>query len=291
MVEDLPSLHALLDLAFQEDIGNGDVTTEAVVPEDARAQATVLAKQPCVLFGVRVFAEALRRVDDSVWVEQMVEDGQPVAPGTHVARVTGPARAILTGERVALNLLQRLSGIATMTRATLVSLREHPEVKLLDTRKTTPGLRALEKAAIRAGGGTNHRMGLFDGVLIKDNHIAVAGGVKTAVERARRGAHHLLKIEVEVVDLAGVQEALDAGADAILLDNMDNARMGEAVKMIRASSRHVFIEASGNMTPQRLGSVAALGVDGISMGALTHSATAVDFSLEFSALPPGANEP
>lgn len=284
MVEDLPALHALLDLALAEDIGTGDVTTEALVAEDTRAEANILAKQPCVLFGVRVFAEALRRVDDTIWVEQLVEEGQPVVPGTHVARVAGPARGILTGERVALNLLQHLSGIATMTRATLIALRDHPRVKLLDTRKTGPGMRQLEKAAVRAGGGHNHRMGLFDGVLIKDNHVAVAGGVKVAVERARKHAHHLLKIEVEVVDLAGVKEALEAQADAILLDNMDNATMAQAVKLIRASGRNVFVEASGNMTMPRLPAVADTGVDGISMGALTHSASAVDFSLEFRAV-------
>lgn len=281
MVENLGSLHALLELAYAEDVGSGDVTTAAVVPPQTQAQATLLAKQPCVLFGVPVFVAALRYLDATVEVEVLVEDGQPVAAGTKVASIRGPAAAILTGERVALNLLQRLSGVATLTRATGVALRDFPNVRLLDTRKTTPGLRLLEKAAVRAGGGTNHRTGLFDGVLIKDNHVAVAGGVAAAVASARRSAHHLLKIQVEVVDADGVQEALDAGADAILLDNMDNAAMAAAVKTIRAAGRLVFIEASGGMTTARLGSVAALGVDGISMGALTHSATAVDFSLEF----------
>jgi len=277
-----PHLDALLDLAFQEDVGHQDVTTDAVVPVDARADARVMAKQPMVVFGLGVLSRVFQRVDDTIWVDRHVKDGDPVGVGTAVATVKGPARGILTAERLALNLLMRLSGIATLTRAMKTGLRDHPQCRLLDTRKTTSGMRALEKAAVRAGGGTNHRTGLFDGILIKDNHIAVAGSVTEAINRARKTAHHLLKIECEVVDIQGVKDAIAAGADAILLDNMDDATTAESVKIIRAAGRAIFIEASGNMTMQRIPKVAALGVDGISVGALTHSATSVDFSLEFS---------
>jgi nicotinate-nucleotide pyrophosphorylase (carboxylating) len=283
--EDYSTLNLLLDLAFREDLGHDDVTTRAVVPATARASAKLVAKQPLVVFGLKVFTRTLQHLDETVWFEPQIEDGQPAAAGTVVGVAQGPARAILSGERVALNLLMRLSGIATLTRAMKTALKDHPRVKLLDTRKTTPGLRTLEKAAVRAGGGTNHRTGLFDGVLIKDNHIVVAGSIAEAVGRARAQAHHLLRIQCEVVDLAGVKEAVDAGADAILLDNMNDGAMGEAVKMIRAAGRPIFIEASGNMTVPRLPKVAALGVDGISVGALTHGATAVDYSLEFQPIP------
>ncbi|MEW5852757.1 MAG: carboxylating nicotinate-nucleotide diphosphorylase [Myxococcota bacterium] len=271
----------LLDLALEEDLGHGDITTDSVVPADAKATAKVLAKQPMVVFGLRHFSEVFYRLDARINIERLVEDGAPVAPGTVVANLSGPARAILTGERTALNLLMRLSGIATMTRAMSTALRDYPNCRLLDTRKTTPGMRSLEKEAVRAGGGANHRMGLFDGVLIKDNHIAVAGGVAEAIRRAKAGNHHLVKIECEVVDIPGVEAAISAGADAILLDNMDDATTAQAVKLIRAAGRPIFIEASGNMNIQRIPRVAALGVDGISVGALTHSATSVDLSLEF----------
>lgn len=278
------SLHldALLDLAFQEDLGHQDVTTDSVVPADARADARVIAKQPLVVFGLQVLSRVFQRVDQNIWIDHHVKDGDPVGAGTAVATVKGPARGILTAERLALNLLMRLSGVATLTRAMKTALRDHPNCRLLDTRKTTPGMRALEKAAVRAGGGFNHRTGLFDGILIKDNHIAVAGSVTEAINRAKKHAHHLLKIECEVVDLQGVKDAIAAGADAILLDNMDDATTGDAVKLIRSAGRAIFIEASGNMNVQRIPRVAALGVDGVSVGALTHSATSVDFSLEFS---------
>ncbi|MBI5496638.1 MAG: carboxylating nicotinate-nucleotide diphosphorylase [Deltaproteobacteria bacterium] len=287
MLEETEAVQALLDLAFREDVGPGDITTDAVVPEDARATARLVAKtQPAlVLYGLKVFAEVFRRQDDTVWVELLAKDGDLVPAGTVVANINGPARSMLTAERLALNLLMRLSGVATSTRAMKMVLKDHPTVKLLDTRKTTPGLRALERAAVRAGGGTNHRYGLADGVLIKDNHVAVAGGVKNAIQRARAHVHHLIRIECEVSDLPGVKDALEAGADAILLDNMDAAAMREAVVLVRGQPRPVFVEASGNMTMKRLVEVASTGVDGISVGAITHSAPAVDFSLEFTPAP------
>jgi nicotinate-nucleotide pyrophosphorylase (carboxylating) len=290
MLEESAAVQALLDLALQEDIGNGDVTTQACVSIDTRAQARLVAKQSpvLVLAGLKVFAEVFRRVDDTVWVEMKVKDGELVRPGTTVAEVNGPAHSILTAERTALNFVMRLSGVATQAFSMKAALKEFPHVKLMDTRKTTPGMRLLEKAAVASGGGTNHRMGLFDGVLIKDNHVAACGGIKPAIERARARAHHLLRIECEVTSVAGAQEAIDAGADAILLDNMDLESTRDAVKVIRAAGRPIFIEASGNMTFKRLPEVAGCGVDGISMGALTHSAASVDFSLEFG--PANASE-
>ena len=202
-------------------------------------------------------------------------DGQEVAPGTVLARLTGPVASILTGERVALNFLQRLSGIATFTRAMAAQVAGSPAV-LVDTRKTTPGWRVLEKYAVRLGGGRNHRLGLYDGVLIKNNHLTAVGEIREAVERAKARAHHLLKVEVEVTDLQGLEEALNAGADLILLDNMDDATLKKAVQLTRGRA---LLEASGSMTKDRLPKVAATGVNLISMGALTHSAPAVDIHL------------
>jgi nicotinate-nucleotide pyrophosphorylase (carboxylating) len=286
-VEEIEAVAELITLALREDVGGGDVTTEACVPPGTRASARLVAKQQpgLVVGGLGVFREVFRRVDETVWVEARVKDGEMVTPGTVVAEVNGPARAILTAERTALNFVMRLSGVATLTRSMRAALRDHPSVKLLDTRKTTPGMRTLEKQAVKAGGGTNHRVGLFDGVLIKDNHIAVAGGIRPAIQRARAQVHHLLRVECEVTTLEGVTDALEAGADVILLDNMDTPTMREAVKLVRAQARPVFVEASGNMTIKRLPEVADTGVDGISVGALTHSAAAVDYSLEFHAAP------
>ena len=207
--------------------------------------------------------------------EAAVDDGQEVTKGTVLARLTGPVAAILTGERVALNFLQRLSGIATFTRAMAAQVAGSQAV-LVDTRKTTPGWRVLEKYAVRLGGGRNHRLGLYDGVLIKNNHLTAVGSISEAVRQAKARAHHLLKIEVEVTDLQGLEEALNAGADRILLDNMDDATLGRAVEIARGRA---LLEASGSMTKDRLAKVAATGVNFISMGALTHSAPAVDIHL------------
>jgi nicotinate-nucleotide pyrophosphorylase (carboxylating) len=279
-----PSLDALIDLAFAEDLGSaGDVTSLACVPPSTRAEARVVAKQDGVIAGLGPFVRVFGRFDEDVSVRPRVTDGDRVRSGDVVITVSGYARSLLIGERTALNFLQRLSGVATKTAQMVSALKGHPQVRLVDTRKTTPGWRALEKAAVRAGGGHNHRAGLYDAVMIKENHIVASGGITEAVKRARLQSHHLMGIEVETTNLDEVKEALAAGADTIMLDNFDNERTAEAVSVIHEHSqrtgRPVVIEASGNMTLARLPAVAALGVDVISVGGLTHSAPALDLSL------------
>ena len=225
--------------------------------------------------GLPVAARVFRKLDAKILFAAAVDDGQEVAKGTVLARLTGPVASILTGERVALNFLQRLSGIATFTRA-MVAQVEGSAATLVDTRKTTPGWRALEKYAVRMGGGRNHRLGLYDAVLIKNNHLTAVGSIREAVRQARARTDHLLAIEVEVTDVEGLEEALNAGADRILLDNMDDAALRRAVEITRGRA---VLEASGSMTKERLPQVAATGVNFISMGALTHSAPAVDIHL------------
>jgi nicotinate-nucleotide pyrophosphorylase (carboxylating) len=271
---------ALLELALAEDIGSGDVTSLATVPASAQAIGTMLAKAPGVISGLDVAGDVFRRVDPTVTFTPLVANGDRVAAMTPIATVSGPARSILTAERLALNLVQRLSGVATLT-ARFVSAVAGSKARVVDTRKTTPGLRALEKAAVRHGGGHNHRFGLSDGVLIKDNHLAAVGGVDRvgrAVTLARASAPHTLRVEVEVTTLDELEQALAAGADAVLLDNMDLPTMREAVH--RAAGR-ALLEASGGVTLERVAEIAATGVDLISVGALTHSAPALDVSLEF----------
>ncbi|MFZ9886874.1 MAG: carboxylating nicotinate-nucleotide diphosphorylase [Myxococcota bacterium] len=284
-----PTTSALIDLALREDLGTGDVTTLSTVSAGTRAEVRVVAKEPLVVAGLEVFTETLRRTTPDVEVRPEVYDGAKVAVGDVVARASGAAAGLLMGERVALNFLQRLSGVATLTRTMAEALGAFPATRLVDTRKTTPGMRSLEKAAVRAGGGHNHRFGLADGVLIKDNHIAAAGGITAAVARARQVAHHLLKIEVETTTLDEVQEALSAGADVLLLDNMSDDLLRQAVALVRAeearSARRVLTEASGNMGLARLPQVGAIGVDFVSVGALTHSARAVDLSMKLELLP------
>ena len=270
-----PHLDRLIDLALEEDIGPGDVTTQALVDPALQGEAHIRAKAALVVAGLPVAARVFQKLDAKVVFDAAVDDGQEVTPGTVLARLTGPVASILTGERVALNFLQRLSGIATFTRAMAARVAGSKAV-LVDTRKTTPGWRALEKYAVRLSGGHNHRLGLFDGVLIKNNHLTAVGSIREAVLQAKARAHHLLKIEVEVTDLEGLEEALNAGADLILLDNMDDATLCRAVKITRGRA---LLEASGSMTPDRLPQVAATGVNLISMGALTHSAPAVDIHL------------
>jgi nicotinate-nucleotide pyrophosphorylase (carboxylating) len=270
-----PHLDRLIDLALEEDLGVGDVTTQALIPPDLQGEAHLRAKQDLVVAGLPAAALVFRKVDASLVFEPQVEDGAQAAPGTVLARLLGPVAAILSAERVALNFLQRLSGIATFTRQ-MVSLVAGTKAALVDTRKTTPGWRALEKYAVRLGGARNHRAGLYDGVLIKNNHITAAGSIAQAVKQAREQAHHLLKIEVEVTDLAGLQEALAAGADVIMLDNMDETAM---VKAVELTAGRALLEASGSMSAARLPKVAATGVNLISMGALTHSAPAADIHL------------
>lgn len=272
---------AIVDLALAEDIGTGDITTRVTVPEGTTARGVVLAKAEGVVSGIEVARFVFQRYDPRIAFDALAADGAAVTPGTALATVRGPARSLLTAERTALNLLQRLSGVATDT-ARYVKAIEGTTARIIDTRKTTPGLRQMEKAAVLHGGGANHRFGLADGVLIKDNHLAAIPGpdrVGKAVRQARAGAPHTLRIEVEVTTLAELDEALAAGADIVLLDNMTNDQMAEAAR--RANGR-ALLEASGGVTLERVRSIAATGVDLISVGALTHSAPALDISLELT---------
>ncbi len=254
-----------------EDVGDGDVTTEAIVPADARLEASLLLKEQGVVCGLAPAEEVFRALDPDVEFEQLVRDG--TAASGEVARVSGNARALLTGERTALNLLGRLSGIATLTRR-YVDAVAGTGATILDTRKTTPGLRELEKLAVLAGGGTNHRFGLYDAILIKDNHLRLGGGIAQSVESARRTG---LPVEVECESLDDVRDALAAGADSILLDNMSPAGLREAVLLIDGRAK---TEASGGVTLDNVRSIAETGVDFISVGALTHGARSLDVSME-----------
>jgi nicotinate-nucleotide pyrophosphorylase (carboxylating) len=269
--------------ALAEDGAEADITTLCTVPAEQQAQASIIARQAGVIAGLTVAAATFRELDPQVSFEPLEEDGAAVQVGQVVARVSGPARSLLSAERVALNFLGHLSAIATVT-ARCVQALEGTKARILDTRKTTPGLRSLEKEAVRLGGGHNHRFNLSDGVLIKDNHIKAAGGIVQAIVLARRTAPHLLKIEVECETLAQVQEAVEAGADVILLDNMPIEAMRSAVELVRRNAPKVLIEASGNIgtNTAKLAAVAATGVDFISLGAITHSAPNFDVSLEFA---------
>lgn len=273
----------LIRRALEEDGAWSDITTLSTVPGEQQAQASIIARQAGVIAGLAVAIETFRTLDGQIAFELLVQDGAVAQPGQILACLRGLARSLLSAERVALNFLGHLSGIATIT-AHCVRALEGRKTRILDTRKTTPGLRVLEKDAVRAGGGQNHRFNLSDGVLIKDNHIRAAGGISQAIAAARRQAPHLLKIEVECETSAEVEEALDAGADVILLDNMDVERMRSAVELVRRRAPGLLIEASGNIgtDPARLAAVAATGVDFISLGALTHSAPNFDVSLEFT---------
>lgn len=276
----LPALlvEPVVRAALLEDLGRaGDITTMATVSPSAMARGVIAARQPGVVAGIDCALAAFRLVDPKVEVAVHHGDGARIEPGAVIATVSGPAQAVLTGERVALNFVCRLSGVATAT-AGLVDAAKGHKARITCTRKTTPGLRALEKMAVRAGGGISHRFGLDDGVLIKDNHIVASGGIAVAVERARRSIGHMVKIEVEVETLAELEIALAAGADAVLLDNMTPAMLKDAVTMIggRAVS-----EASGRITRETVSAVAASGVDVISAGWITHSAPALDFGLDF----------
>jgi nicotinate-nucleotide pyrophosphorylase (carboxylating) len=254
-----------------EDVGDGDVTAEAVVPVDARLDATILLKEDGIVCGLEIAEAVLRELDPSLLFERLADDGDRVRG--EIARVSGGARALLTGERTALNLRGRLSGIATLTRQ-YVDAVAGTGTLILDTRKTTPGLRALEKLAVRTGGGTNHRFGLYDAVLIKDNHLRLGGGVAASVRLAKETG---LAVEVECETLRDVEAALEAGADTILLDNMTPAQLRDAVGLVRGRAR---TEASGGITLETIREVAATGVDAISVGALTHSARSLDVSME-----------
>lgn len=274
------TIDSLVRQALEEDIVSGDLTTEAIVPEELITKAVVLSKETGVLAGLPVLERVFFCLDPSTIVEKLLEDGAKLLPGSEVAVIKGKARSILTGERVALNFLQHLSGIATQTRQ-LSEMIKGTKARLVDTRKTTPGLRILEKYAVRVGGGYNHRMGLYDGILIKDNHIRLAGGITPAVVKARAGSPHLTKIEVEVEDLKQLEEAINAGADLILLDNMDQELLRKAVEL---TGGRVPLEASGGIRAATIKTVAATGIDYLSVGALTHSAPALDLSMDISEL-------
>jgi nicotinate-nucleotide pyrophosphorylase (carboxylating) len=265
----------LIRTALAEDVGMGDVTTGAALRGDETGVAHATAKAELVVAGIEVFGEVFRTLDPALTFTTRRRDGEKAGMGDILAEIAGSLASILTAERVALNLLQRMCGIATLTRRYVDEIAGM-HAKILDTRKTAPGLRVLDKYAVRAGGGYNHRFALYDGVLIKDNHIMAAGGIGEAVRRVRGRVPHTLKIEVEVKNEAELEEALTAGADSVLLDNMGLPEMAAAVKRVAA---RIPLEASGNMTLERVRGVAATGVDLISVGALTHSAAAADISL------------
>ena len=265
----------LIRMALAEDIGPGDRTTAALVDAGRHGRARVIAKQPCVLAGLSVFARVFSMIDERVSIDAGFHDGDTVSAGDTVIELRGPLCALLTGERTALNFIQRLSGVATLTRAFVTRLAEYPTI-LLDTRKTTPGWRALEKQAVRAGGGTNHRFGLYDAALIKENHIAAAGGINVAIARVRALGGPHLSVEVEVTCMEELREALAAAPDIVMLDNMSLDEMRVAVAEVAGRVR---LEASGNVTLDTVAEIAATGVDYISVGGITHSAPSVDFSI------------
>jgi nicotinate-nucleotide pyrophosphorylase (carboxylating) len=273
----LEGLSDLVARALAEDLGHGDLTSQATVPAEVRARAWIVQKQPGVVFGLEAAAETFAQAGAEDFEAQVVEGQWRDAVPAEVALIAGPARALLAGERTALNLLAHLSGVATMT-ARFVDAVSGTGVAILDTRKTTPGLRALEKAAVVAGGGRNHRLGLDDAILIKENHIAIAGGLARAVELAA-AAHPEVEVEVECRDRGEVVEALAAGADSLLLDNMDPTELREAVAARDAAGGPAQLEASGGVTLANVAKIAATGIDKISVGALTHSAPALDLSL------------
>jgi len=273
----LPAVEKIVDLALAEDLGRGDLTTRLTVPTERRGYAEIVAKQEGLLAGMPLLRKVYERLGGSlVTVSDELADGEMFLPGTTVASLSGSAAALLSGERVALNFLQHLSGVATLTHQ-FVSAVAGISVRILDTRKTTPGMRVLEKYAVRVGGGSNHRLGLDDGVLIKDNHIAAAGGIAPAVVQAWAGVPHTIRVQVECSNLAQIDEALAGGTDSILLDNMSPVELAAAVKHI---GQRVLVEASGGVTLENVRAVAKTGVDMISVGALTHSAPAVDLSMK-----------
>ncbi len=277
---DTPAIRALIDLALQEDVGVGDAATQATVGPRQRGRALVRAKDDVVFCGGPLFAAVMHRVDPTLSVVLVANDGARLGRGDEAIRIEGAIASILVAERTALNFLQRLSGIAAATRAAVDAV-EGTGVTILDTRKTLPGFRSLDKYAVRVGGGGNHRSALDAGILLKENHLAAAGGVEPAVRAAKRAASHLLKVEVEIERLDQLQGAIDAGADIVMLDNMSNEQMREAVRL---GAGRVQFEASGNMTLTRLRGVAETGIDFISIGGLTHTVVAADLSLRIDAV-------
>lgn len=270
------NVEPLIESALREDITNEDVSTNSVMPEAKKGEADLLCKQDGIICGLQIFTRVFTLLDPDTEVELYVKDGEAVKNGQLMAKVRGDMRVILCGERTALNYLQRMSGVATMAREMSDSL-EGTGIKLLDTRKTTPNNRIFEKYAVKTGGGNNHRLNLSDGVMLKDNHIGAAGGVAKAVQMAKEYAPFVRKIEVETENIDMVREAVEAGADIIMLDNMDHDQMKEAVELIAGRAE---IEISGNVTKEKIAQIADLGVDYISSGALTHSAPILDISLK-----------
>ncbi|ANF95127.1 carboxylating nicotinate-nucleotide diphosphorylase [Paenibacillus bovis] len=268
-----------IKLWLQEDVGSGDITTAATVPTGHHSVAVIHAKQDGILAGLPVAEHVFQTVDPALQFTAIATEGQSLAQGDIIARVEGSTHSLLTGERLALNLLQRMSGIATRTRQ-YVDMIDGLPVRLVDTRKTTPGHRMLEKYAVRVGGGSNHRFGLYDAVMIKDNHIKAAGGILPAVQAARAQIPHTMTIEVETETIEQVTEALQSGADIIMLDNMNHELMREAVALIRSQSPHVRIEASGNVSLTTIRGLAETGIDIISVGRLTYSFDNLDISLD-----------
>jgi nicotinate-nucleotide pyrophosphorylase (carboxylating) len=275
---DIPAniITEIVSRALAEDLGAGDITSLATIPAEAKCQAEIVAKAEGIIAGLEVARAVFSALEAAVTFTAVGADGSKIKPGQVIARIAGPTHAVLAGERTALNFLQRMSGIATLT-AQYVAAVAGTKTQILDTRKTAPGLRLLDKYAVRMGGGKNHRIGLFDGVLIKDNHIRAAGGIQQAVTHARATAHHLLKVEVETQSLTQVEEALAASAEVIMLDNMSLEQVREAVDLIADRAK---TEVSGGITLETVCAYTECGVDYISVGALTHSVTALDISLE-----------
>jgi nicotinate-nucleotide pyrophosphorylase (carboxylating) len=266
----------LIDLALKEDYGSGDITTDNLIDPSLKGNGEIIAKEPLVIAGIDIVDQVFHHIDPKVSISPNHNDGDMVQKGEIILAIEGAMRSLLIGERTALNFLQRLSGIATQVRS-YVDVLGDKNVRLVDTRKTTPGWRVLEKYAVRVGGADNHRMGLYDGVLIKDNHIVASGGIEKSIEKVKGKVPHLIKIEIEVSNLEEVKEAITSGADIIMLDNMDVGQITEAVKLINGKAT---IEVSGNVTKANLTELADTGVDIISVGALTHSARCVDISMK-----------
>ncbi len=266
----------IVEKSLLEDIGTGDITTDSIIPSDLKAKGIIKTSEEGVVAGLDIACLVLKKLDLEICFQSKIKDGKKILPGEVLAEITGSAQTILKGERVTLNFLQRMSGIATITSKFCQEVKDFP-VRIVDTRKTTPGLRILEKYAVRMGGGYNHRFGLYDAVLIKDNHLALAGGIKPAVNSVRKQISHTVKIEVEVENLSQLEEALKVKVDIIMLDNMDLDTMKEAVKMAKGKA---LIEASGGITLEKVREIAQTGVDLISVGALTHSVKALDISME-----------
>ncbi|WHY19556.1 carboxylating nicotinate-nucleotide diphosphorylase [Paenibacillus sp. G2S3] len=273
---------------LREDVGSGDVTTQMTIPVGHESKGIIHAKEDGIICGIPIAELVFEIVDPTLSFTALVEEGQAVTKGTVIIEVEGSTHAILTGERLALNLMQRLSGVASRT-ASFVQVLDGLPTRLVDTRKTTPGHRMLEKYAVRVGGGFNHRFGLYDAVMIKDNHIKGAGGIRQAVGRARKNIPHTMSIEVETENLEQVEEALAAGADIIMLDNMSNEMMKQAVARIKAKAPHVKTEASGNVSLETVRGIAETGVDVISVGRLTYSFSSLDISLDLNAKKEGSS--